>query len=100
MQVNVTFRHMDPTPALKSYAADKVEKVAKYLTRAFDAHVVLSVERHNHKADININELADRYRAAQVVEVAVAKAEEIEDDGNHLEGDAEPGSPHEVADDA
>jgi len=53
------------------------------------------------KADININELAERYQAAQVVEAAVARAEEVEedDDGDHLEGDAGHGSPDEVADD-
>ena len=52
------------------------------------------------KADINITELAERYKAAQVVEAAVAKTEEVEeDDGNHLEGNTQPGSPDEVADD-
>jgi|GEM_PF-1562197 len=53
------------------------------------------------KADININELAERYKAAQVVEAAVARAEEVDDEesGNHLEGDAGPGSPDEMADD-
>jgi DNA-binding XRE family transcriptional regulator/ribosomal protein L22 len=53
------------------------------------------------KADININELAQRYEAAQVIETAVSQAVEDknEDPGNHLEDDAEPGSPDEVADD-
>lgn len=54
MQVSVTFRHMDPTDALKSFAADKVEKIEKIVHAPTDAHVVLSVEKYMHKADITI----------------------------------------------
>ncbi len=54
MQVSVTFRHMDPTDALKAFAADKVEKIEKFVHAPTDAHVVLSVEKYMHKADITI----------------------------------------------
>jgi len=55
MQVSVTFRHLDPTEALKSFAADKVAKIEKYVATPSDAHVVLSVEKYMHKADITIH---------------------------------------------
>jgi putative sigma-54 modulation protein len=54
MQLNVTFRHMDSSDFLRDYAKEKVERVNKYLDRAGDAHVVFSVERHLHQADITI----------------------------------------------
>ena len=54
MQVSVTFRHMDPTQALKEFAAEKVAKIQKYVHAPADAHVVLSVEKYMHKADITI----------------------------------------------
>lgn len=54
MQVSVTFRHMEPTEALKEFAAEKVEKIQKYIHTPCDAHVVLSVEKYMHKADILI----------------------------------------------
>lgn len=54
MQVSVTFRHMDPTQALKDFAADKVTRIEKYIQTPMDAHVVLSTERYMHKADITI----------------------------------------------
>jgi putative sigma-54 modulation protein len=54
MQMNITFRHMDPIDSLKNYAQEKVEKANKYLDRAGEAHVVLSLERHLHQADITI----------------------------------------------
>jgi putative sigma-54 modulation protein len=55
MQLNITFRHMDPIDSLKDYAREKVDRVNKYLDRAGDAHVVLSLERHLHHADITIH---------------------------------------------
>ena len=45
---------MDASDFLKDYAREKVERVNKYLDRAGEAHVVLSLERHLHNADIQI----------------------------------------------
>lgn len=55
MQMNITFRQMDASDSLKEYAREKVERVNKYLDRAGEAHVVLSLERHLHHADITIH---------------------------------------------
>jgi len=55
MQVNITFRGFDPSDALKSYAKEKVERANKYLDRAGEAHIVLSLERHLQNADITIH---------------------------------------------
>jgi putative sigma-54 modulation protein len=55
MQLNITFRNLDATDALKQYASEKIERVHKYLDRAGEAHVVLSLERHLHHADISIH---------------------------------------------
>jgi len=54
MQLNITFRHFEPIDSLKNYARDKVERAHKYLDTAGEAHVVLSLERHLHHADITI----------------------------------------------
>ncbi len=55
MQLNITFRNLEVSEALKQYASDKIERVHKYLDRAGEAHVVLSLERHLHHADITIH---------------------------------------------
>lgn len=52
MQFAVTFRHMEPTEALKSYAKERMERVRKYLPDPIACHVVLSTERHNHRIDV------------------------------------------------
>ncbi len=53
--MNITFRHLDPIDSLKNYAQEKVARVNKYLDSATEAHVVLSLERHLHHADITIH---------------------------------------------
>src|SRR5262245_58402488 len=53
MQFAVTFRHMEPTEALKSYARERMERVRKYLPDPIACHVVLSTERHHHRIDVS-----------------------------------------------
>lgn len=55
MQLNITFRQFGTSDALKEYAKERVERVNKLLDRAGEAHVVLSLERHLHHADITIH---------------------------------------------
>lgn len=55
MQITVTFRHVDPTPALRAYAEDKVTRMArKYLRRPIDAHVILGVSKQRHVAEVTL----------------------------------------------
>lgn len=49
VKVSVTFRHTQPTEALKRYAAEKVHKIGKYFYRPLEAHVVLSVDSKNRQ---------------------------------------------------
>ena len=83
MQINVTFRHVNPTPALRTHAEEKLEKmVKKYLHRPVDAHVILSVAKERHAAEITLQadhvtmfakeETTDLYAA---IDLAVAKLE-------------------------
>jgi len=55
MQITVTFRHMESSDALKAYAAEKVQKIAKYLPQAVSAHVIMWVEKINHHVEIFID---------------------------------------------
>ncbi len=55
MQITVTFRHVDPTPTLRKYAEEKLERVTKkYLRRPVDAHVILAVAKERHVAEITL----------------------------------------------
>jgi putative sigma-54 modulation protein len=83
MQVTVTFRHVDPTPALRTYAEGKLTRVVKkYLRRPGDAHVILAVSKTRHVAEITLQadhvslfakeETTDLYSA---IDLAVEKLE-------------------------
>lgn len=53
MQIAVTFRHMESSDALRSYAEEKLARVKKYIEEPIDAQVVLSVQRKiNHRAEV------------------------------------------------
>lgn len=55
MQVNITFRGIESTEALKSHLEDRVTHLEKYFDRAIDAQAVLSLERYLQNADITIH---------------------------------------------
>ena len=56
MEVSVTFRHLEPTAALKDYATDKVERIcSKYLRFPLEASVILSVTKQRQMAEINVH---------------------------------------------
>lgn len=54
MQISTTFRHMEPSDALKSYAAEKLERVQKYIDEPIVAQVFLTVEKIRHIAEVTI----------------------------------------------
>jgi len=55
MQVVVTFRHMDATPALRKYAETKVQRIHKLMRRPIEAHVILEVSKRRHIAEITLS---------------------------------------------
>ena len=78
IKISVTFRHIEPTAALKRYAEEKIHKVGKYFSRPLDAHVILAVdakqrqlaevELHTHGAMIHGKEQhQDLYAAIDLV---------------------------------
>jgi putative sigma-54 modulation protein len=54
MNITTTFRHMDGTDAVKTYAHDKVAKLQKFLRQAMRADVTLSVDGNEHIAEVHL----------------------------------------------
>jgi putative sigma-54 modulation protein len=77
MQISVTFRHLEPSEALKNYVTDRLNKFKRYLDSQVEVHVVLSMEKFRHLADVIIDnngriikgkeENADMYAAIDLV---------------------------------
>ncbi|MBI4820259.1 MAG: ribosome-associated translation inhibitor RaiA [Deltaproteobacteria bacterium] len=53
MKCSVTFRHMKPSDPIRAHVEDKIDKVTK-LMDGCEANVVLSVEKTNHVAHIEL----------------------------------------------
>lgn len=54
MNITITGRHVEVTPALKKYATDKMERMDKYSSRIIDANIILTVEKYRHIAEITV----------------------------------------------
>lgn len=54
MQKTVTFRHMDASDALKAHALERASRMNRYFHDGSEAHIVLSLERYLHKAEVNM----------------------------------------------
>ncbi len=77
MQINVTFRQIEPSAALRAYAEEKISRIKKYLEEPIEAHVVLKTEKFRHIAEVSIigngmrvngrEETDDMYSAIDVV---------------------------------
>jgi putative sigma-54 modulation protein len=54
MQITTTFRHTEPSDALKAYAEEKLDRIRKYIDEPITAQVFLTVEKIRHSADVTI----------------------------------------------
>ncbi|MHB8214624.1 MAG: ribosome hibernation-promoting factor, HPF/YfiA family [Candidatus Sulfotelmatobacter sp.] len=54
MNVEYTGRHCEVTPAIRKEVETGLTKIRKILGDKFDAKVILTVEKHRHKAEITI----------------------------------------------
>ena len=54
MQITVTFKKIDPSDSLKSYVMKKLDKFDRLLDGPAEAHVVLSVEKIRHIAELTL----------------------------------------------
>lgn len=53
INVSVTFRHTESTPALKAYASEKLSHaLEKYVRQTADVHIILSIEKRDHTAEV------------------------------------------------
>jgi len=65
MQISMTFRHMDPSDAMKELVEEKVSHVKKYVQGPVEASVVLSVERYLQVCDLTITAQGHVYKGRE-----------------------------------
>jgi putative sigma-54 modulation protein len=68
MQTDITFRNLEPSQAIREYAIKRLSKIYKYSDRLGDAHVVLSVEKIRHTAEVTLNAYGTKIKAVESTE--------------------------------
>lgn len=83
MKVQVSFRHMDSSEAVRALCEEKSDRIKKYLHHPIDVHWFLSIEKENHRAhvkvvgkDTDFNAEADTGDMYASVDSALKKLEE------------------------
>lgn len=54
MQFSLTFRHMDPTDALKNYTEERLQRIKKYFPDPISCNVVLDASPLRHRVDVTL----------------------------------------------
>src|SRR5437867_5816967 len=52
MKLVLTGRHVDVTPALKTFTREKLKKLSNLIDDLGEVHVILTVEKHRHTAEV------------------------------------------------
>ena len=68
MGLTVTFRHFEPNDALKTYSEEKVSKIERYVPNLRETHVILSLEKRRHIAEVIVNVNKGKITAKEVSE--------------------------------
>ena len=55
MNLTISGHHVDVTPALREFVANKLERITRHFDNVIDASVTLSVEKLRQKAEINLH---------------------------------------------
>lgn len=79
MRVNITFRHMEGTDAIKEHVTKKVERARKFLQGPCEANVVMSVERHLHRCDVTVTAGRLAFKGAEETEDMYTSVDKVMD---------------------
>ena len=79
MDINVTFRHMDPTESLRTYAEEKASKIDKYFDFPVEVHIVLAVEKFRRMADITLSVNGTVIKAVEETEDMYSAIDQVMD---------------------
>ncbi len=64
MKVIFTGRHVEVSEALRTFTQERLQKMATFLDDIIDVHVILSVEKHRHLAEITLKTRRDELVAS------------------------------------
>jgi putative sigma-54 modulation protein len=63
MNFSITFRHLEATDSIKAYAEEKIAKLQRFLRQPMTVKVTLSLEKHDHVAEVRISAGSEHHEA-------------------------------------
>lgn len=79
MQIDITFKNMESSDALKDYAFKRLSKMERYIDRTGEAHIVLSIEKRRHQADVTFTADGTVINAVEITEDLYAAIDMVMD---------------------
>lgn len=79
MNISITFRHMEASEAIKTYATDKLAKLQKFLRQPMTAKVTLSLDKLRHVAETRISSGGAHLEAKEASEDMYASIDKVID---------------------
>jgi len=55
MNINLTGRHLEITPAIREHVSDKLAKIKRHFDHLIDINVILSVDKLKQKAEATVH---------------------------------------------
>lgn len=55
MNLNITGRHVEVTPAIRDYLSSKLDRVIRHFDNVTSVNVILSVEKLDQKAEVTVH---------------------------------------------
>lgn len=53
--IQITGRHVEVTKAIHDYVVDKFEKIERHFDHITNSHIILEVEKQDHKAEATVH---------------------------------------------
>jgi putative sigma-54 modulation protein len=77
MELEFTFRNIEPTEAIKEWARKRFQKVTKHLREPSSAHLTLSVDKFRHRAEITVHSHGEILRATDETDDLYATLDQV-----------------------
>jgi putative sigma-54 modulation protein len=77
MRVSITFRHVDPSEAMKQHAKDKCSKLQKFLRKPMTARVTLSLDKLRHAAEVQVSSGGEHFEAHETTDDMYAAIDKV-----------------------
>ena len=55
MQIEITGHHVEVTDLLDNYIKEKVTRLKRHFDQVLNIHIILEVQKHDHKAEASLN---------------------------------------------